>query len=438
MPKRSPETAYIVASAHDGRGIADVEGKKVFVAGALEGEEVLFQRRKRRRKYDEAELLEVIQSSKDRIKPRCEVYGRCGGCSLQHLTVSAQRQLKFQTLKDNIQRIGKTSPHKWLDTIHSHKDSGSWNYRRRARLGVKDVKGKNRVLVGFRERYAPFVTDMHQCDILGIPINSMIVSLSELVSSLSLRSKTPQIEVSIAENKVELIFRILESPTNDDIDILKRFSKENNLRIALQSGGPSTIQLLDTGSEEQALNYRHDDHDIVLEFISSDFIQINSEVNKLMVSKAIELLCINKSDTVTDLFCGIGNFSLPLSRYAKNVIGVELQEDFIKRAKCNAKLNNINNVEFFTGDLFKSDNNWSNLKCNKLLLDPARSGALEVVSNIELFNAKKIVYVSCHPGTLARDTDILVNEKKYTLDTAGIIDMFPHTSHVESIALFSK
>jgi 23S rRNA (uracil1939-C5)-methyltransferase len=176
----------------------------------------------------------------------------------------------------------------------------------------------------------------------------------------------------------------------------------------------------------------------MLEFISSDFIQINSEVNKLMVSKAIELLCINKSDTVTDLFCGIGNFSLPLSRYAKNVIGVELQEDFIKRAKCNAKLNNINNIEFFTGDLFKSDNNWSNLKCNKLLLDPARSGALEVVSNIELFNAKKIVYVSCHPGTLARDTDILVNEKKYTLDTAGIIDMFPHTSHVESIALFSK
>ena len=169
------------------------------------------------RKYDEAELLEVIKPSKERIKPRCEVFGRCGGCSLQHLSVSAQRELKFQTLKDNIQRIGKTSPHEWLDTIHSCKDNGSWNYRRRARLGVKDVKGKNRVLVGFRERYAPYVTDMHECDILGLPVNSLIDPLSELIGSLSIRNKIPQIEVTIAENKIELIFRVLESPNKNDI-----------------------------------------------------------------------------------------------------------------------------------------------------------------------------------------------------------------------------
>ena len=438
MLKKLPETAFIVASAHDGRGIADVEGKKVFVAGALEGEEVLFRRRKKHRKYDEAELLEVIKPSKERIKPRCEVFGRCGGCSLQHLSVSAQRELKFQTLKDNIQRIGKTSPYEWLDTIHSCKDNGSWNYRRRARLGVKDVKGKNRVLVGFRERYAPYVTDMHECDILGLPVNSLIDPLSELIGSLSIRNKIPQIEVTIAENKIELIFRVLESPNKNDIDILKEFSEKNNLRVALQSGGPSTAQFLDMNILEGALNYCHDDHDITLEFISSDFIQINSEVNKLMVSKAIELLNINKLDKITDLFCGIGNFSLPLARYAKSVLGIELQDDFIKRAQHNAKLNNINNIEFLSGDLFDSNNNWSDFKCDKLLLDPTRNGAMEVVSNIELFDAKKIVYVSCHPGTLARDTDVLVNEKKYTLDTAGIIDMFPHTAHVESIALFSK
>ena len=231
---------------------------------------------------------------------------------------------------------------------------------------------------------------------------------------------------------------MLEPPTIKDNELLGIFAEKNKIRIALQTGGPHTIKMLDNESSYQPMSYSHEAHNIISEFISTDFIQINDQVNKLMVSRAIELLEPKKTDRVIDLFCGIGNFSLPLARYANEVIGFELLEELVQRAEHNAKLNNIKNIKFLTSDLFKLENNKSNLKCDKLLLDPARSGALEVVKNIKLFNAQKIVYVSCHPGTLARDADILVNQGNYKLDGAGIIDMFPHTTHVESIAVFSK
>ena len=438
MEKNTSEIAYIVSSTHDGRGIADIDGKKVFVAGALEGEKVMFQRRKRRRKYDEAELLEVLAPSLSRIKPRCDVFGRCGGCSLQHLSSDAQRALKLQTLKDNLFRIGKVSPNRWLESIYASGEHGSWNYRRRARLGVKYVERKNRVLVGFRERYAPFITDMHRCEVVQHPVNELIDPLSDLIGSLSIRSHVPQIEIAVGDHCVELVIRVLEPPTKKDKKLLSTFAEKNKLRIALQTGGPHTIKLLDTGSSFQPLSYAHESHNIISEFISTDFIQINNQVNKLMVSRAIELLEPQKTDRVIDLFCGIGNFSLPLARYAKEVIGIELLEELVQRAEHNAKLNNIKNIKFFSGDLFNLDNNRSDLECDKLLLDPARSGAFEIVKHIKLFNAQKIVYVSCHPGTLARDADILVNQENYTLDAAGIIDMFPHTTHVESITVFKK
>jgi len=438
MRKNIHEVAYIGSSTHDGRGIADIDGKKVFVSGALEGEKVIFQRRKRRKKYDEAELLEVLEPSLSRIKPRCDVFGRCGGCSLQHLTPDSQRNLKFQTLKDNLSRIGKVSPNNWLESIYSPGENGSWNYRRRARLGVKYVEKKDRVLVGFREKYTSFITDMHRCEVLQHPVNEMIDPLSDLIGSLSIRSHVPQIEIAVADHCVELVIRVLEPPTEKDNILLSTFAKKNKVRIALQTGGPHTIELLDTGSPFQPLSYAHEAHNIISEFTSTDFIQINNQVNKLMVSRAIELLEPQKTDRVIDLFCGIGNFSLPIARYAKEVIGIELSEDLVKRAEHNAKLNNITNTKFLSGDLFKLDNNKSDLECDKLLIDPARSGALEVVKHIKLFNAQKIVYVSCHPGTLARDADILVNQQNYTLDAAGIIDMFPHTTHVESIAVFKK
>ncbi|MEC7859809.1 MAG: 23S rRNA (uracil(1939)-C(5))-methyltransferase, partial [Pseudomonadota bacterium] len=214
MTRNIVETADIVSSTHDGRGIADLPGKKVFVSGALIGEQVTFQRRKRHRKYDEAELLEIIKRSKSRIKPRCEAFTRCGGCSLQHISSDAQRELKQQTLKDSLSRIGKSSPDEWLDPIFLSKNNGDWNYRRRARLGVKDVKKKGRVLVGFREKFSPFITDMQRCEVLVKPVNTLIGSLSELIESLSIRSFIPQIEVAAAENFIELVFRVLRSPAN--------------------------------------------------------------------------------------------------------------------------------------------------------------------------------------------------------------------------------
>jgi|TARA_B110000438_G_scaffold146277_1_gene140883 23S rRNA (uracil1939-C5)-methyltransferase len=438
MGKNISEVAYIVSSTHDGRGIADMDGKKVFVAGALEGEKVMFQRRKRRRKYDEAELLEVLEPSSSRIKPRCDVFGRCGGCSLQHLSSDAQRDLKFHTLKDNLSRIGKVTPAEWFKSIYSSGENGSWNYRRRARLGVKYVTKKDRVLVGFRERYAPFITDMQRCEILQHPVNELINPLSVLIGSLSIKSHVPQIEIAIADHCVELVIRVLEPPSIKDRELLKVFSEKNGIRIALQTGGPNTIKALNLEFPAKPMSYSHEAHNIINEFISTDFIQINDQVNKLMVSKAIELLEPKETDRIIDLFCGIGNFTLPMARYAKEVIGFEISEELVQRAEHNAKLNNLKNIKFYTSDLFKLESNKTNLNCDKLLLDPARSGALEVVKNIKLFNAQKIVYVSCHPGTLARDADVLVNQENYKLDGAGIIDMFPHTAHVESIAVFSK
>ena len=404
----------------------------------MEGEKVMFQRRKRRRKYDEAELLEVLEPSSSRIKPRCDVFGRCGGCSLQHLSSDAQRDLKFHTLKDNLSRIGKVTPAEWFKSIYSSGENGSWNYRRRARLGVKYVTKKDRVLVGFRERYAPFITDMQRCEILQHPVNELINPLSVLIGSLSIKSHVPQIEIAIADHCVELVIRVLEPPSIKDRELLKVFSEKNGIRIALQTGGPNTIKALNLEFPAKPMSYSHEAHNIINEFISTDFIQINDQVNKLMVSKAIELLEPKETDRIIDLFCGIGNFSLPMARYAKEVIGFEISEELVQRAEHNAKLNNLNNIKFYTSDLFKLEGNKTNLNCDKLLLDPARSGALEVVKNIKLFNAQKIVYVSCHPGTLARDADVLVNQENYKLDGAGIIDMFPHTAHVESIAVFSK
>jgi len=438
MSRNIIEIADIISSTHDGRGIADLPGKKVFISGALIGEQVTFQRRKKFRKHDEAELLEVIKRSKSRVKPRCEVFTRCGGCSLQHISSEAQRELKQQTLKDSLFRIGKTSPDEWLEPIFISKNDGDWNYRRRARLGVKDVKKKGRVLVGFREKFSPFITDMQRCEVLVKPVNTLIGSLSELIESLSIRSFIPQIEVAAAENFIELVFRVLRSPANEDKESLIAFGKENDLSISLQTGGLDTIEELHTNHSGNLLNYSHDAHNVINEFKSTDFIQINGELNKSMVSKVIELLDLNDHHTVVDLFCGIGNFTLPISRYSKKVIGVEILESLVQRGEHNKRLNQINNVDFLCKDLEKICNSWIGLECNRLLLDPSRNGALEVVNNIEVFNPDKIVYVSCHPGSLARDTNILVNNKNYKLLAAGIVDMFPHTSHVESIAVFNK
>ncbi len=433
---QEPETAHVESVTHDGRGIAAVDGKKVFVAGALTGEEVRFQRRKFRRNFDEAELLEVLQPSADRIAAKCEAFGRCGGCSLQHISIEQQRQIKFQSLQDNLQRIGQVSPDRWLEPIIGP----DWNYRRRGRLGVKDVSAKGRVLVGFREKHAPYITDMHRCEVLAEPVGAMLDSLSELIGQLSISARLPQIEVAVAENDVALVFRVLDPPTDADEALFRDFADTHGIRVYLQPGGLDTVTLLHPPQRNEPLFYSLPDFDVRIEFDPVGFVQINEEVNRRMVTAAVDLLNPATDDRVLDLYCGIGNFSLPLARRAGTVLGIEGDAMLVSAATGNAELNQLSNVSFRRADLDKIDGSeaWIKEGWNCVLLDPARSGAAEAIKHMKSIGAERIVYVSCHPGTLARDAGALVHEHGYHLEAAGIMDMFPHTAHVESIAVFTK
>jgi 23S rRNA (uracil1939-C5)-methyltransferase len=433
---QEPETAHIESVTHDGRGIAALDGKKVFVAGALAGEEVRLQRRKFRRNFDEAELLEVLQPSADRIAAKCEAFGRCGGCSLQHISIEQQRQIKFQTLQDNLQRIAKVSPDRWLEPIVGP----DWNYRRRGRLGVKDVSAKGRVLVGFREKHAPYITDMHRCEVLAEPVGAMLDSLSELIGKLSISARLPQIEVAVAENDVALVFRVLDAPSDADEALFREFADTQGIRVYLQPGGLNTVMLLHPPERNEPLYYSLPDFDIRIAFDPVGFVQINAEVNRRMVTAAVDLLNPGADDRVLDLYCGIGNFSLPLARRAGTVLGVEGDAMLVTAATDNAGINNLSNVSFRLADLDQIDGSeaWIKEGWNCVLLDPARSGAAEVVKHMKTIGADRIVYVSCHAGTLARDAGTLVHDHGYHLEAAGIMDMFPHTTHVESIAVFTK
>ena len=434
--KREPETALIDAVTHDGRGIAATDGKKAFVAGALAGETVRFVRRKSRRNFDEAELLEVISPSPDRIEARCEAFGRCGGCALQHVSTEEQLKIKGQTLRDNLERIGRVEPAAWLEPM----TGPLWHYRRRARLAVKDVAAKGRTLVGFREKHAPFITDMQRCEVLAQPVDAMIAPLSDLIGGLTIRARLPQIEVSVAEDAIALVFRVLDPPSGADESALCEFGRRHGVRVYLQTGGLDSVQLLYPEYVTEALYYSLPEFDVRIAFEPIDFVQINSDINRRMVHFAIEQLTPGPDDRVLDLYCGVGNFSLPVARTAGAVLGVEGDAGLVERAADNANRNALDNVEFRVADLSKIDGTegWVKTGWDKMLLDPARSGAAEVVTRMHLFGPRRIVYVSCHPGTLARDAGTLVNEQGYRLEAAGIIDMFPHTAHVESIAVFSQ
>jgi 23S rRNA (uracil1939-C5)-methyltransferase len=432
----APETARIATVTHDGRGIAALAGKKVFVTGALEGEEVRFRRRKKRRNYDEAELLEVLEASPKRIEPRCEVFGICGGCSLQHVGAADQRDIKQRALADAFERIGGVTPDRWLPPIHDD----PWHYRRRARLAVKDVAAKGRVLVGFRERHAPYITDMHRCHILCPPLDALIDPLSEMISGLTIRARLPQIEAAVAENGTALVFRVLDAPDDTDMERFRAFGIEHKLRLYLQTGGPGTITRIQPEAEPTPLSYSHPDFDVIIEFEAADFIQVNALVNRRMVKSAVELLDPGPADRILDLFCGIGNFSLPLARQCARVLGIEGERSLVDRATANANKNDLANCEFRRADLQRIDEHvgWLDEGWSGLLLDPARTGAPEAVRQARRVDPDRIVYVSCHPGTLARDLRVLVHEQGFHLEAAGIVDMFPHTGHVESIALLTK
>ena len=432
---REPETARIAAATHDGRGIAATDDKKVFVAGALVGETVRFIRRKRHRRFDEAELLDVIEPSVERVAPRCAVYGRCGGCSLQHMSPERQRSIKAQTLKDNLERIGRVTPRRWLKPLVGE----PWCYRRRARLAVKFVAAKGRVLVGFRERHAAFVTDMQRCEVLAEPVDALLKPLSNLVGSLSIANRLPQIELAVADNATALVFRVLQTPNAADHVRLCEFAERFAVRVYLQSGGPDSIAELAPGGSDP-LTYALPDFGVTLAFEPVDFVQINGDINRRMLRLAMELLEAGVEHKVLDLFCGIGNFSLPLAHRAGRVLGIDGQASLVRRARDNAMRNGISNARFECADLasVRGTEPWLTAGCDRLLLDPARSGAEAVVEQIDKLGPERVVYVSCHPGTLARDAGMLVHDAAYMLEAAGIVDMFPHTAHVESIAVFRK
>jgi 23S rRNA (uracil1939-C5)-methyltransferase len=437
---QEPVTSKIESLSHEGRGITHVKSKTVFVNGALPGEDALFQYKKQRPKYDEAHALEISNPSAKRVNAKCEFFGLCGGCSLQHMQHEFQIEHKQSVLLEQLTHIGKVKPKSVIPPL----TGPLWGYRRKARLGVKYVEKKERVLVGFREKYSPFVADMNSCEVLHSSVGSLIEPLQCLITELSLIKQIPQIEIAVGDDVTALIFRHLADFNDDDMMKLKAFAEQHKIDIYLQSGGLDSVVPLEDTSPKQ-LSYALPEFDVTMEFLPSDFTQVNSEINRAMVPHALELLEVNNEDRVLDLFCGIGNFTLPLARKAATVLGIEGEQCLVERAKQNAALNNIDNVEFRTIDLAKDDMNedFCNIDFirggfNKLLLDPARNGAQEVIEKMNLKLVERIVYVSCNPSTLARDAGILVNDKGFKLEQAGVMDMFPHTTHVESIAMFAR
>jgi len=434
--RRSPPvemTVSIESMTNDSRGVAHHEGKAVFVDGALPGEVVLCQTTKRTSKYDEARVLEVLEASNDRIQPRCSAAGVCGGCSLQHMSDASQIHAKQDVLLDNLKKIGRVEPEAILPPLQG----AHWNYRRKARLGVKFVPKKGGVLVGFREKKSGYLAVMDSCEILDERFSQLIIPLRELIGKISLSKRIPQIEIAAGDDQGILVFRHLEPLPESDLELLKDFGRQNSLSIMLQSGGPDSVKALYPEMIE-LLEYRLDEWDISIRFRPTDFTQINANINKLMIAKALKLLAPEDDDEVLDLFCGVGNFSLPLSRITHRVMGIEADSALVQMARENAIHNGIKNAEFITADLYDIplDGSWLHRKWDRILLDPPRSGAMEIIERLPELQSKRVVYISCNPATLARDSGVLVHKHGYKLTAAGVMDMFPHTKHVESIAVF--
>lgn len=421
---------------HDGHGVARIDGKVVFISGALPGEVVTFRfKGRRRKKFDYAVVDEIISASPDRVTPRCQYFGVCGGCSLQHMSAHTQIQWKQNTLKENLQRIASVEPENWLPPLTANE----WGYRRKARLGAKYVAKKGGILIGFREKQSSLINDLQECHILDERVAKILPQFHDLFNGISCKDKIPQIEVSGGDNKIAFIIRHLIPFTSDDEKKFIEFAQANNIELYRQPKGPDSVIPL-WESSEAMLNYKIDEFDITIQFRPTSFTQVNNEINKKTISQVIKHLALDENDQVLDLFCGLGNFTLPVARFAKNVVGIEGDDILVHGARDNAKQNNISNATFTYADLFDETRatDWRLPGFNKLLLDPPRSGAKDVIASITNDAFEKIVYVSCNPSTLARDAGVLVHEKNYRLTHAGVMDMFPHTNHVESMAVFER
>jgi len=425
--------AAVVGLTHDGHGIADVSGERVFVPGVLPGETALLSLRGRRRRYREAAIVDVIESADERVTPRCPYFGRCGGCAVQHMSYGAQLEFKSGVVRDAFTRIAGIAIPQWLEPI----TGPQWHYRRRARLGVRHVAAKGRVLVGFKERSSRFVTDMAACAVLVEPMDRLPELLGHAISQTSIRERLPQAELAVGDHARAIVFRVLDAPTPHDIAALQQAGDEVGADVYLQPGGPSTLRPLDADAA-RVLSYRLDAFDVELAFAPTDFVQVNETVNAALVARVVDLLELDSAERVLDLYCGLGNFSLPFARRTATVIGVEGEGGLVARAAANAARNGITNAHFVTADLSLPD--WPFLRehWDVVVLDPPRSGAAAAIECMSRVGPRRIAYVSCHPATLARDAKALVGSGRYRLTAAGIADMFPNTHHVEAIAIFDR
>jgi 23S rRNA (uracil1939-C5)-methyltransferase len=428
----TPITVEIVDLTQDGKGVATFDGRKLFVGDALPGEQVRVAARGRRRRYVEAELLEVLRPSSDRVAARCEYFGRCGGCSLQHLAYSAQLAAKARGAEESLRRLGGVEAGTWLPPI----ESPPWHYRRRARLGIKYVEAKGRVLVGFRERHVPLVMDMAHCPVLARPFDRALADIAATVAATSLRSRVPQAEVAVGDASAAMVLRVLDEPQAADRELLAALGRRLGVDVYLQPGGPGSVHLLSPDSA-RPLWYELPAFACRLGFEPTDFVQVNAEVNRRMVESVLAALEIRPEDRVLDLFCGIGNFSLPLARGAQEVLGVEGEAQLVARAFANAQSNGLENARFLAADLTQPGWVFLEQRWDLVLLDPPRSGAEAVVNQMSAMGPRRVAYVSCHPGSLARDAKILAGQG-YRLLEARALDMFPHTHHVEVTALFGR
>jgi 23S rRNA (uracil1939-C5)-methyltransferase len=423
----------------EGRGVAHVEGKVIFIQGALPNETVKYQATRIKSSYEFAQTVEVITPSNLRVTPKCKHFGMCGGCALQHLDFGAQVAAKQRLLEGDLWHIGKVKAESMLPPIYGP----AWAYRHKARLRVKYVPKKDRVLVGFNEKSTPFVADIQGCEVLPPRISALITPLQEMIVQMSIRDAIPQIEVAVGEHTVVLVFRIMEALTSEDEALFRQFSDDHQVQVWTQTKGLETVQPF-YPLDGPSLSYSLPEFNLTYPFNPTEFTQVNPHINQVMLRRAIQMLAPKAGEKIADFFCGLGNFTLPIARSGASVLGMEGLATLVARAKESASLNGLaDQVKFDEANLFEmTPEILQELgEFDKWLIDPPRDGAMALVSalpNDASFGPRRMVYVSCNPSTLARDAGILVNEKGYRLVAAGVINMFPHTSHVESIALFER
>lgn len=429
------DTVSITSLSHDGRGIGIVDNKKTFITGALPNETVEYEMMQRRSQFNEARVTNVVQASiDDRAVPPCEHYGVCGGCSLQHMQMETQLAFKQQTLLDQLKHFGKVIPQNILPPLCGP----TLGYRRKARLGVKFVIKKDKVLVGFRERNGRYLADLVRCPVLHSAIGERLLDLSALIASLQSYRHIPQIEVAVGDEDIALVFRHMQPLYDEDQAKIIAFAKDN-FHIYLQPNPPAPVHKIWPPDQEERLRYTLPDSQLTFLFHPLDFTQINLDMNRLMVNQALRLLDLQPHEKVLDLFCGIGNFTLPMARLAKETVAVEGDRMMVERAQENAQYNGINNASFHVGNLMEptASDPWMQ-SYDKVLLDPPRAGALELLPYFKHLKPQRILYISCNTATLARDAGELVHQHNYLLTNVGTMNMFPHTSHIEAMAVFEK